>query len=140
MRPVKWLVAIVLILVSMQITNGQQKPVKIVFDVSSGDTLIHQAAIRHVSSMAKAYSDAQFEVVVYGNALPMFVKGKSTVEDQIQSLAPNRNVSFKVCEVTMKRKQVDRSQIIQNVSPVADAIIEIVTRQGEGWGYIKEAE
>jgi uncharacterized protein len=138
--PLRWFIALVLILGPMQIIKAQQKPVRIVFDVSSGDTLVHQAAIRHVSLMAKNYNDSQFEVVVYGNALPMVVTGKSTVGKQIESLAANRNVTFRVCEQTMKREQVDISQVIQNVSPVPDAIIEIVTRQGEGWGYIKEAK
>jgi uncharacterized protein len=140
LKTLKWFISLVFILGSMQFSVAQQKPVRIVFDVSSGDTLVHQAAMRHVSLMAKNYNDSQFEVVVYGNALPMVVTGKSTVGKQIQSLAANQNVTFRVCELTMKREQVDRSQIIQNVSPVPDAIIEIVTRQGEGWGYIKEAQ
>jgi intracellular sulfur oxidation DsrE/DsrF family protein len=118
---------------------AQQKPVRIVFDVSSKDSLVHQAAMRHVSGMAKAYPDSKFEVVVYGGALPMFVKDQSTVSKTISALAGNKNVSFKVCEVTMKRYNVERSQLLPNVEPVPDAIIEIVTKQGEGWGYIKEA-
>jgi intracellular sulfur oxidation DsrE/DsrF family protein len=118
---------------------AQQKPVRIVFDVSSKDSLVHQAAMRHVSGMAKAYPDSKFEVVVYGGALPMFVRDQSTVSKTISALAGNKNVSFKVCEVTMKRYNIERSQLLPNVEPVPDAIIEIVTKQGEGWGYIKEA-
>jgi intracellular sulfur oxidation DsrE/DsrF family protein len=118
---------------------AQQKPVRIVFDVTSKDTLIHQAAMRHVSGMAKAYPDSKFEVVIYGGALPMFLKDQSTVSKSIAALAGNKNVSFKVCEVTMKRYNVERSQLLPNVEPVPDAIIEIVNKQGEGWGYIKEA-
>jgi intracellular sulfur oxidation DsrE/DsrF family protein len=118
---------------------AQQKPVRIVFDVSSKDSLVHQAAMRHVSGMAKAYPDSKFEVVVYGSALPMFVKDQSTVSKTISALAGNKNVSFKVCEITMKRYNVERSHLLPNVEPVPDAIIEIVTKQGEGWGYIKEA-
>jgi intracellular sulfur oxidation DsrE/DsrF family protein len=118
---------------------AQQKPVKVVFDVTSKDSLVHQAALRHVTGMAKAYPDSRFEVVVYGGALPMFVKDQSTVSKGIAALAANKNVSFKVCEVTMKRYNIERSQLLPNVEPVPDAIIEIVTKQSEGWGYIKEA-
>lgn len=130
----------ILILFAALGAQAQQKPVKIVFDVSSGDTLVQQAAIRHVSTMAKSYKDAKFEVVVYGNALPMVVKNETTIGKQLQSLTSNPNVSIKVCELTLKRENVSVSQLVQNVSPVPDAIIEIVTRQSEGWGYIKEAE
>jgi uncharacterized protein len=119
--------------------HAQQKPIKIVFDITSKDTLAHQATLRHVTGMAKAYPNSKFEVVVYGGALPMFVKNQSTVARSIQALEGNKNVSFKVCEVTMKRYNVTQAQLLPNIEPVPDAIIEIVTRQGEGWGYIKEA-
>jgi len=118
---------------------AQTKPVKIVFDVTSADTLTHQAVLRHVSGMAAAYPQSTFEVVVYGSAMPMFVKGKSTVTKSIQKLASNPNVSFKVCEQTMERYKVDKSQLVTNVGTVPDGILEIVNKQAEGWGYIKEA-
>src|SRR5258708_26816272 len=42
----------------------------------------------------------------------MFVKGKSTVSKAIQKLESNPNVSFKVCEQTMARYKVDKSQLV----------------------------
>jgi intracellular sulfur oxidation DsrE/DsrF family protein len=124
------------LLVSFAAT-GQDKPVRIVFDITSKDTLTHQATLRHVTGMSKAYPDSQFEVVIYGGALPM-VTNKSTIAKGIKELASNENVSFKVCAVTMKRYNVEKSQLLPSVEVVPDAIMEIVTRQGEGWGYIKE--
>jgi intracellular sulfur oxidation DsrE/DsrF family protein len=117
---------------------AQTTPVKIIFDITSKDTLAHQGAVRHVTMMAKAYPQSTFELVVYGSALPMFVKGQSTVEEALTPLVQNKNVSFKVCSATMKRYNVDKTQILAGVEVVPDAIIEIVTKQGEGWGYIKE--
>ena len=117
---------------------SQSKPVKIVFDITSKDTLAHQAAMRHVSGMAKAYPDSKFEIVIYGGALPMVVKGQSTVAKSVLALENNKNVSFKVCAITMKRYNIEPSQLLPSTEVVPDAIIEIVTKQGEGWGYIKE--
>ena len=118
---------------------AQQKPVKIVFDITSKDTLTHQAVLRHVTGMAKSYPNSQFEVVIYGGALPMVLKDKSAVSSAIQQLSGNKQVSFKVCEQTMKRYNADKSQLLPGVVTVADGILEIVERQSEGWGYIKEA-
>src|SRR5579859_6617179 len=101
---------------------AQAKPIKVVFDVTSADTLTHQAVMRHVSEMAKAYPQSSFEVVVYGSAMPMYIKGKSTVGKAIQKLESNPNVSFKVCEQTMARYKVDKSQLFTNVTPVPDGI------------------
>jgi intracellular sulfur oxidation DsrE/DsrF family protein len=117
---------------------AQTNPIKVVFDITSKDTLAHQGAMRHVAMMAKAYPQSTFELVIYGSALPMVVKGKSTIEKDLASFAGNKNVSFKVCSATMKRYNVDKSQLVTGVEVVPDAILEIVTKQGEGWGYIKE--
>ena len=117
---------------------AQTTPVKIIFDITSKDTLAHQGALRHMTMMAKAYPQSTFELVVYGAALPMFVKGQSTIENALTPLVQNKNVSFKVCSATMKRYNVDKTQILTGVEVIPDAIMEIVTKQGEGWGYIKE--
>lgn len=118
---------------------AQSKPLRIVFDVTSKDTLIHQAVIRHVTGEAKAHPDGLFEVVIYSGALNMVVKDKSVVATGVQQLSGLKNVSFKVCAETMQRYKVDKSQLIPGVGTVPDGIVEIVERQGEGWGYIKES-
>jgi intracellular sulfur oxidation DsrE/DsrF family protein len=119
--------------------GAQSKPLRIVFDVTSGDTLIHQAVIRHVSAEAKAHPDGQFEVVIYSGALNMVVKDKSVVAAGVQQLTGLKNVSFKVCSETMHRYQVEKGQLFSGVDVVPDGIVEIVEKQGAGWGYIKEA-
>ena len=118
---------------------AQAKPVKIMFDVTSNDTLTHQTTLRHVSSKASAYPESEFEVVVCGSALSMLMKVKSTVAKGIKGLDNNKNVSFKICEATMKRSHVDQNQLLPNIILVPDTITEIVTKQKEGWGYIKES-
>lgn len=117
---------------------SQTKPIKVVFDVTSKDTLIHQATMRHVQGMSAAYPESEFEVVIYGGAVLMMEKGKSTVSNEINSLSNNDKVSFKVCEQAMKKYNVDHASLLPGVEIVADGILEIVTKQGEGWGYIKE--
>jgi intracellular sulfur oxidation DsrE/DsrF family protein len=121
------------------LVNAQNKPVKILFDVTSKDSLTHQAVLRHVNGMASTYPNSNFEVVVYGGAISMVLKDKSTVSKAIETASVNKNVAFAVCAETMKRYNIDKDQLIRGVVVVPDAIMEIVTKQGEGWGYIKES-
>jgi uncharacterized protein len=121
------------------VVSAQTKPVKIVFDVTSKDSLTHQAVLRHVKGMAKAYPDAMLEVVIYGSAWPMVVNGKSSSNEVVEKLAEEKNVAFKLCGITMERFKIHGSDVVKGVDVVPDAIIQIVTRQGEGWGYIKES-
>ena len=121
------------------LTHAQNKPVKILFDVTSKDSLTHQAVLRHVKGMSSSYENSSFEVVVYGGAIGMVLKDKSTVSKAIETTSGNKNVAFAVCAETMKRYNIDKDQLLPGVVIVPDAIMEIVTKQGEGWGYIKEA-
>lgn len=133
----KWIV--LLLFIAPLTTLAQKKPLRIVFDVTSKDTLTHQAVLRHVKGMAAAYPDAALEVVIYGGAWPMVVKGKTSSGAVVEELAQAKNVAFKICGITMERFKVGKNDLVSGVEVVPDAIIQIVTRQGEGWGYIKES-
>jgi intracellular sulfur oxidation DsrE/DsrF family protein len=39
----------------------------------------------------------------------------------------------------MNRYKVEKDQLVEGVEVVPDGILEIIQRQAEGWGYIKEA-
>lgn len=119
---------------------AQQAPVKIVFDVTSGDSTVHQAVVRHVSMMADAYPGSEFEVVIYGGAIDLVRRDHSVVSKDVQKLAAKPNIKFAVCEITMKKYQVESNQLIPGVIHVPDGILEIYKRQQEGWGYIKESK
>lgn len=119
---------------------AQEKPVKIVFDVTSSNPKVHQSTIRHVKFMSNAYPDSKFEVVMYSGSMDMVLKDKSTVAEDIEALAKDENITFVMCEGTMKRYEVNNSQLIPGVKTVPDGILEIITKQGEGWGYIKESQ
>ena len=121
-------------------TFAQEKPVKIVFDVTSNDTAVHESAVRHVKAMSEAYPNSNFEVVMYSGAMEMALKDKSVVAKYIEELSKKNNIDFVICEGTMKRHNVNTSQLIDGIKTVPDGILEIVNKQKEGWGYIKEVK
>lgn len=114
-----------------------QSDYKVVFDLTSGDTMNHKAVLRWTNEILKASDEAKVEVVFYGNSLDMVQKDKSVVADEVARLARNKNVSFRVCSVAMKAHDVDKSQLIAGVETVPDGIYEIVKKQKDGWAYIK---
>src|SRR5215813_1719498 len=116
-----------------------QKDYRVVFDLTSGDTLSQQTAIRWVNEIVKAEPTAQVEVVMFGKGLPLAVKDKSAVSSDVTTLATNKNVAFKVCAVALANQKIDKSQLLPGVQIVPDGIYEIVSKQREGWGYIKVA-
>ena len=116
---------------------AQAKPYYAVFDITTDDTLVHQRVIRWVNSISKEYPNAKLEVVFYGKSLPMVEKGKSSVAADVQKLAANNKVAFVVCEQAMKVHKVHKAMLLEGVRTVPDALYELVTKQAEGYGYIK---
>ncbi|WP_057939539.1 DsrE family protein [Algoriphagus resistens] len=117
---------------------GQSERVKILFDLTSKDPAVHQATIRHVTAMSEAYPDAEFEVVMYGGGVFMVVPEQSSVTKEVRELVARDNVKFVVCEMGLKRHQLQLSNLIPGVGSVPDGILELVQKQAQGWGYIKE--
>ena len=133
-------ICIVLAIICTSVLWSQETAVKIVFDVTSDNTKVHQAAVRHVKFMSQAYPDSEFEVVMYSGSIDMVLKEKSSVAIDMETLVKNKNISFVICEGTMKRHKIDKSQLIPGVTTVPDGILEIIMKQKEGWGYIKEGK
>ena len=120
-------------------SQAQQKDYRVVFDLSTGDSVSQQALVREVDIIKTSSPEAKVEVVVYGKGLSLIVKDKSMYTEAIQKLLNMKDVSFKVCAINMQRNKVDKSQLIAGVEPVPDGIYELISKQREGWGYIKVA-
>ena len=118
-------------------SSAQQKPYNIVFDLTTNDTATHQRVIRWINGILVSYPDAKIEVVFYGKALDMIVKDRSTVAGDVIKLGTGKKVTFAACEHAMQVFNINKNQLLNGVTTVPDALIELVTKQAEGYGYIK---
>jgi intracellular sulfur oxidation DsrE/DsrF family protein len=132
-------IILIIAFVCSTITFAQENPVKIVFDVTSADENTHKSAVRHVKLMSEAYPESEFELVVYSGSMNLVLADKSVVADEIEQLVKNENVSIKVCAATMKRNKATQTDLVKGVEVVPDGIMEIILKQQQGWGYIKES-
>lgn len=116
---------------------AQKAPYNVVFDMTSDDTITHKMAIRWISEMVDRNPDANAEMVFYGKGLNMVTQGKSVVAASLMNYAKNKHVSFKVCVIAMENNHIDKSQLLPGVETVPDGIYEVISKQHDGWGYIK---
>ena len=137
MKKFKLLTIIVMMLAG--IAQAQDSKYKVVFDMTSKDTVNQQALIRQLGFIRNANPDAKLEVVFYGQGLDLAIKGKTKQEAAVNQLLSGKGISFKVCAFTMKRYNIDKTQLLPGVEVVDDGIWEIIQKQQEGWGYIKVA-
>jgi hypothetical protein len=116
---------------------AQDRPYKVVFDLTSRDSLDQKAVMRWVTEISASNPKAELEVVMYGKGFELVMPGKSTVLTEVKNAMKNPNVTFKACEVALKNNKTDKSQLLKEAQTVPDGIYEIISKQQQGWGYIK---
>jgi len=119
---------------------AQTEPIKVVFDVTSSNPDVQKTAAKHLRLMAEAYPESEFELVIYSGAFKMVDKKSSVAGETLSAIVNKDNVDIVICEQTMKRHKMTMDDLIPGVGSVPDGIYEIIMKQKQGWGYIKEAQ
>lgn len=117
--------------------QAQKSSYKIVYDLVSSDTADHSTVLRQFNNILKEAPEAELEVVCHGQAVYMLVIGKVFFENRMKELQSKGKVSFKICANSMRRFGIDKSQLISLAEIVPVAILELASKQQEGWSYIK---
>jgi intracellular sulfur oxidation DsrE/DsrF family protein len=112
------------------------KGLKIVFQLTSADTVIHQTLMSQLKNYFGVAPDMQVEVVCHGGGLNMLVKSSSVVQKEIKAFA-DKGVNFVACEFAMKKRKITPDQLVAGAGSVISGVMEIAKKQQEGWSYIK---
>ena len=116
---------------------AQENNQKIIIDVTSTDNKVYQSVLLTINLMATRAPNTQIEVFAYGEAVPMFMKNQSVIAGEIAKHVDNKNIVFTACEISMELFNIQKSQLLEGVGTIGNALEEIVKKQGLGWGYIK---
>ena len=135
MKPL--VVAASLALLSLGLAARAPQPYRVVFDLTSRDTLDQKAVLRWINEVKGATPDAEIEVVMYGKGFELVMPERSTFAAQVKDAIAKPNVSFRVCAIALKNNGVATNQLLPGVTTVPDGIHELVSKQQENWGYIK---
>jgi uncharacterized protein len=135
----RYYIFLIAMLIFSTTSYAQPVPYNAVFDITSKDTNDHKSVIRWLTAITQEHSDAKLEVVLYGQSLDMVRNNRSVVGEVVKEFASKNNISFVVCAASMKRHNVTEKDLLPGVTIVPDGIYQIITRQKEGWGYIKVA-
>jgi intracellular sulfur oxidation DsrE/DsrF family protein len=135
----KKILLIFLLFILINGADAQNKDYNVVFDLTSKDTLNQQSLLREMTLIKQGNPDAKVEAVIYGQGLSLIIKDQSSQGEAIKNLLTMKDVTFKVCEIAMKAHNIDKSQLLPDVQTVPDGIYELVSKQHQGWAYIKIA-
>src|ERR1044071_7369634 len=124
-------------LLSVGFVQTQRQPYRVVFDLTSRDTLEQRAVLRWLREVATSSPSAQMEVVMYAKGFELVMPERSAYIADVKEAMKNPNITFKVCAIALRNNSVHKSQLIPGVETVPDGIYEIVSKQQSQWGYIK---
>ena len=131
------LLVVLFALLSAGSVQAQQQPYRVVFDLTSRDSLEQKAVLRWLKEVSTSSPDAQMEVVMYAKGFDLVMPERSAYIADVKEAMKNPNVAFKVCAIALKNNNVDKSQLLPGVQVVPDGIHELVMKQQDHWGYIK---
>jgi len=121
---------------SAQASSVDNTPYKIIFHLTSADTLVHKGLIKQLNNIRKAAPKARLELVCHGMGIYFLVTEKTQQAPAIRALIA-QGVDVVGCENTLYERNINRSELMPEVRMVPAGIIEIVKKQRKKWSYIK---
>src|SRR2546430_11849841 len=95
-------------LLSPGFAQAQRQPYRVVFDLTSRDTLEQKAVLRWLKEVGTASPKAQMEVVMYAKGFELVMPERSPFINEVKEAMKNPNVAFKVCAIALKNNNVEQ--------------------------------
>ena len=134
-------VLIVAVIVAAALSSAafayRKPPYRVVFDLTSRDTLDQKAVLRWITEIGASSPSADMEVVMYGKGFELVMPERSGFTAAVQEAMKNPHVAFRVCAIALRNNNVDKSKLLAGVETVPDGVRELVMKQQDDWGYIK---
>ena len=115
------------------------RPHRVVFHLNSGDEKVQRGALNNIKNLYQEFTPQNLtvELVVHGAGLPFLIKKGTPFAAELTELRKTYGVNYTACSNTMKTMKVTREDLIDEVGDTVPAIVRLLERQEQGWGYIK---
>jgi intracellular sulfur oxidation DsrE/DsrF family protein len=116
-------------------------PVKVVYHMNEGVERAPQA-IRNIRNHLTADPKAKIVVVSHAAGINFLMRDAkdpngNPFEVAVQDLS-SKGVEFRVCEYTLKSRNIDKKQMIEDIKYVPSGVAEVARLQAqEGFAYLK---
>ena len=136
-----FLAALLLASVALGASAAPGDPIKVVYHMNEGVERAPQA-IRNIRNHLNADPKAKIVVVSHAAGINFLIRdakdaGGNPFEVAVQDLS-SRGVEFRVCEYTLKSRNMDKKQMIDDITYVPSGVAEVARLQSqEGYAYLK---
>jgi intracellular sulfur oxidation DsrE/DsrF family protein len=141
MNPIRILAALLLSCLAFGAAAAAGDPVKVVYHVNQ-DLEQATSAIRNIRNHLTADPKAKITVVSHAGGINFLLrdakdKNGNPFEVSVQDLV-SKGVEFRVCSFTLKSRNIDPKQVIEEAKIVPSGVAEVARLQAEeGFVYLK---
>jgi intracellular sulfur oxidation DsrE/DsrF family protein len=138
---VRILLAALLASAALVATAAPGDPIKVVYHMNEGLERAPQA-IRNIRNHLSVDPQAKIVVVTHAQGVNFLLKDAkdpngNPYEVAVQDLKA-KGVEFRVCEITLKQRNLERTALIDDVKYVPSGVVEVSRLQAqEGFVYVK---
>lgn len=136
----KIILLVVLISSGFTLINAQSKQHRIVFEITTPDTAQQRIMLKQIGNVVKDAPGTTIEVVCHGPAIFMLVKDKTVLLPVMDELKNKQGIGFAACANSMRKNNIAANQLIPVANIVPNGVMEVVSKQEDGWSYIKAGE
>ena len=117
--------------------QGASQRAKVVIQVSDADQGKWNLALNNAKNIQTdlGASNVDVEIVAYGPGIGM-LKMDSPVGGRVDE-ATTAGVKVIACENTMKGQKLTRADMLNGIGYVPAGVVELMSRQQQGWAYIR---
>ena len=136
---IRSILAVVLTAASLAVAAAE--PIKVVYHMNEGEARAPQV-IRNIRNHLTADPSAKIVVVSHAAGIDFLMRDKkdpngNPFEVAVQDLS-SKGVEFRVCEFTLKSRNIDKKQMIDDVKYVPSGVAEVARLQAqEHYSYLK---
>jgi len=110
---------------------------KVVVQLNTADTSAWSSTIGNIKNLQKIWpNNVIVEVVVHGKALDLLVVAKTHLANEVIEMSKT-NVQFSACENSMRKHQIEKSELLSIANTVPSGVAEVILKQEAGWSYLK---
>ena len=109
---------------------------RIVIQFNDPDSVSQVRTLMQVANVRKIWADAEIEVVCLGGGLDLLMTKNSKASNMVAEWS-GKGVIFAACNNTMMNRKVTKEDLLPEAVVVPAAVIELATRQEEGWSYFR---
>ena len=113
---------------------------KVFYHISDADAQA-LAGLRNVRNHLDTDPSAKITVVAHGNGVDFLMEGAKDKNGSLYSgpisALKSRGVTFEVCEITLKTRNLKSEQFLQEADFTPSGVVRIAKLQHQGYAYIR---